>query len=69
MNQNYILRLDIPVQNFVPMHKLQSVEQITNDKGSSFLRKSGSVGDDIEELAVTTKLQDNINVIFVVEVS
>ena len=68
MNQNYIFRFDIPMQNFIFVHKLQSVKQIANDKGGSFLRKRRPIGDDIKKLTIAAQLQHNIDVIFVVEV-
>lgn len=69
MDQYDILRFDISVQYFIFMHKLQSIKQITDNEGGSFFRKSWPVGDDIEQLAITSELKYNINILLVMEIS
>lgn len=34
------------------MHELYCIEEVADDKGCSFFRKGGPIGDDIKELAI-----------------
>lgn len=52
VNQYYVLWFDIPVQNFVFVHKLNGVEEVADDERSGFFWKGGAVRDDIEELSI-----------------
>jgi hypothetical protein len=56
MNQYYVLRLDIPMQYFELVHKIDGVKQVTYDEGGRFFGQGGAIGYHVIELAVRTEL-------------
>lgn len=69
MHEHDVLGLDVAVQNLVPVHQPDSVEQVADDEGGGFFGEGLSAGDDVEELSVAAELHDDVEVLVVAEVA
>lgn len=67
MNQDNVLRLDVPVEDFLFMDVTDGIQKIPDNERSGFFRKSLAIFDDIVELASFPELQNGVKVILVVE--
>ena len=65
MNQNNVLRFDIPVQYLGFMHCRDSLKKITNNKRSAFLTQLITTRHNVIELPITSQLQYGIEVLFI----
>lgn len=67
VSQNDVFRLNIPMQNHLPMHVAYPLQQVMDDIASPLLRHSLPFLHQLVKLPVAAHLHQHVNVLFIVE--
>ena len=68
MNQGYILRFNVSVQNLMTMHKVDSFKQIANYVARAFLSQCLATWNYIVKLSIAAELHDDIEILLITEI-
>jgi hypothetical protein len=69
MSYHDILRFDVSVENFMPMHQRNGIEETADDKRRALLAQDCPGRHNVIELAVGAKFKQGIEVLFIREES
>ena len=67
MHKHYVFGLNVSVENLMPVHETDSVEEVADDEGGTFLGQGLAGGDDVVELSVGAEFEDGVEVVLVAE--